>query len=215
LNLLALSTSGPCPSAALFQEGALIHEQVGLGGKTHSETLMPLVEQVLACVGLLPNEIDVFAVDIGPGSFTGVRIGVCAANAMALSKERPVIGVSSLRALLYGIEGPACALLDCRNGNGYAMVLGQSGEILLPESAVVVAELLHETPAGTLFVGDGAELYKEAILQTVPGARFCQDNAVTAAKVGCCAAGLEGSREALPLYLRPSQAERLFKEKRV
>lgn len=214
MNLLALSTSGPLPSAALFQEGALIREAVGQGGKTHSETLMPLVEQALIAAGLMPDQVDVYAVDIGPGSFTGVRIGVCAANAMALAKERPVVGVSSLRALLHGLSGPACALLDCRNGNGYAMLLGGSGETILAESAVVVAELLPAIPAGTLFVGDGAALYREEILHAVAGARFCEDNAVTAAKAGRCALGQKGEREAMPLYLRPSQAERMWREKR-
>ena len=126
-----------------------------------------------------------------------------------------MVGVSSLRALLHGLEGPACALLDCRNGNGYAMLFGCSGEILLAESAVVVAELLPAIPAGTLFVGDGAALYREEILQVVAGARFCEDNAVTAAKVGRCALGQKGEREAMPLYLRPSQAERLWREKRL
>lgn len=214
MKLLALSSSGPLPSAALFADGALVYEALGQGGKTHSETLMPLVEQALSAAGLAPDQADVFAVDIGPGSFTGVRIGVCAANAMAMAKERPVVGISSLRALLHGLKGPACALLDCRNGNGYAMVLGSSGEILLAESAVVVAELLPTIPAGTLFIGDGAALYREKILQAVAGAHFCEDNAVTAAKVGRCALGEKGEREVMPLYLRPSQAERLWREKR-
>ncbi len=210
MKLLALSTSGPLPSAALFSDGALVYEALGQGGKTHSETLMPLVEQALSAAGLMPDQVDVFAADIGPGSFTGVRIGVCAANAMAMAKERPVVGVSSLRALLHGLRGPSCALLDCRNGNGYAMLLGGSREILLAESAVVVAELLPGIPAGTLFVGDGAALYRDAILQTVADAGFCGDNAVTAANVGRYALYQQGEREAMPLYLRPSQAERLW-----
>lgn len=210
MNLLALSTSGPLPSAALFQDGALVHEAVGQGGKTHSETLMPLVEQVLAWTSLSPSQVDRFAVDVGPGSFTGVRIGVCAANAMAMAQNRLVIGVSSLRALAEGLRGPICALLDCRNGNGYAMLL-LDGEILLPESAVVISELLKSVPAGTIFIGDGAVLHREAIQAAVEGARFSGDNAVTAAKVGRCALGISGGREALPLYLRPSQAERLYR----
>lgn len=209
MNLLALSTSGPLPSAALLRDGALLSESMGQGGKAHSETLMLLVEQALSGAGLLPQDIDAFAVDVGPGSFTGVRIGVCAANAMAFAHGKQVVPVSSLRALLYGLEGPACALLDCRNGNGYAMLLGKSGETLLPESAVVIAELLKEAPPHTLFAGDGAILHREAILQAVPGARFCGEHAVTAAKVGFCSLGEPGQKEALPLYLRPAQAERL------
>ncbi len=214
MNMLALSTSGPLPSAALFQDGNLVFEAMGQGGKTHSETLMPLVEAALAAAKLTPNQVDVFAVDVGPGSFTGVRIGVCAANAMAMAGAKAVVGVSSLGALLYGLEAPACALLDCRNGNGYAMLLGAGGQVLLPESGVAVAEFLREIPAGTLFVGDGAALYRQEILQAVTGARFYADHAVTAAKVGSAAQGQKGESEALPLYLRPSQAERLYRKER-
>ncbi len=214
MNMLALSSSGPLPSTALFQDGKLVFEALGQGNKTHSETLMSLVEQALSSAGLRPEQIDVFAVDVGPGSFTGVRIGVCAANAMAMAGSKAVVGVSSLGALLYGLETPACALLDCRNGNGYAMLLGPGGEVLLPERGVVVANLLREIPAETLFVGDGAVLYRQEILQAVPGARFYADHAITAAKVGRSAQGRKGEPEALPLYLRPSQAERLYREKR-
>ena len=210
MNLLAISTSGPQPSAALFEDEALVHEALGQGGKTHSETIMPLVEQTLAAAGLLPNQVDIFAVDIGPGSFTGVRIGVCAANAMAMASGRSVAPVSSLRALVNGIQLPACALLDCRNGNGYALLLDASGETLIPESAVVVSDFLKTAPSGTCFVGDGALLYREEILCSVTGAHFCDVNAVTASNVGKCALGHSGESDAMPLYLRPSQAERLY-----
>lgn len=211
--LLALSTSGPLASAALFEDGALLHEARGPSGRTHSETILPLAGEALAFAGLAPGQADAFAVDIGPGSFTGVRIGVCAANAMALALGKPVIGVSSLSALLQGQAGPACALLDCRNGNGYALLHGESGETLLPESAVVIAELLKVIPAHTLFLGDGAILHREAILAALPSARLGEINAVTAAMVGRAAVSKTGEREVLPLYLRSSQAERLYKGK--
>lgn len=210
MNLLALSTSGPLPSAALFINGRLAHAALGQGGKTHSETLMPFVEQVLVSAGLAPNLVDTYAVDIGPGSFTGVRIGVCTASALAMAQNRPVVGVSSLRGLAQGLSGSVCALLDCRNGNGYAMLLFD-GEVLMPESAVVISEFLKNPPVGTTFVGDGAVLHRQAIQEAVSDARFVDDNTVTAVKIGLCAFGMPtAEREALPLYLRPSQAERLY-----
>lgn len=211
MNLLALSTSGPLASAALLREGEVVRQALGPPGKTHSETLMALVEEALG--GLDIAEIGRFAADVGPGSFTGVRIGVCAANALAMACSKPVTGVSSLRALAFGLTGDVCAMLDCRNGNGYALLL-RDGEAALPESAVVIGELLGRVPPQTLFVGDGALLHRAAIEAAVPRARFAEHNQVTAAAVGLCALTLPGEEEAMPLYLRPSQAERLYKEKR-
>ena len=207
-NILAISTSGPQPSAALLQEGRLAGQAQGAAGKAHSETLMCLVEETLQEAALSVSQIDVFAVDIGPGSFTGVRIGVCAANALAMAWGRPVIGVSSLEALTLGLQGNVCALLDCRNGNGYALLL-QDGKKTLPESAVVIQSLLPELPSKTTFVGDGALLHEAEIRSALPNAAFAADHMVSAVKIGMCALGKSGGKEAMPLYLRPSQAERL------
>lgn len=211
MNLLALSTSGPQASAALVLDGQVARQALGPAGKTHSETLMRLVEEALG--GLDLAQIGRFAVDVGPGSFTGVRIGVCAANALAMACSKPVTGVSSLRALAFGLTGDVCALLDCRNGNGYALLL-RDGAPTLPESAVVIGELLGRVPPKTLFVGDGALLHRAAIAAAVTQARFIERNQATAGAVGLCALALPGMEEVTPLYLRPSQAERLYKEKR-
>lgn len=213
--MLCLSTSGPIASAALIKDGEVISVQRGERGLTHSQTIMSLAEQALHTLGYTPSDMDAFAVDAGPGSFTGVRIGVCAVNAMAAAFSKPVVSVSSLEGLLYGLDH-ACALIDCRNGNGYAMVI--SDEMTLPPSAVVISELLETMPADTLIVGDGAELHKDAITASLPSARFAEENQVDAAKCGLAAwdklmAG-DTAEEALPLYLRPSQAERMAKEKK-
>ena len=119
--MLSLSTSGPIASAAVIKDGQVLSREVGVHGRTHSETIMPLCEKALQTAGYTPEDMDAFGVDAGPGSFTGVRIGICAANAMAAAFGKPVAAASSLEGLLYGIDN-ACALLDCRNGNGYAMV---------------------------------------------------------------------------------------------
>ena len=213
--MLCLSTSGPVASAALIKDGEVISIQRGGRGLTHSQTIMSLGEQALLSCGYSPADMDAFAVDAGPGSFTGVRIGVCAVNAMAAAFDKPVVQVSSLEGLLYGLEN-ACALIDCRNGNGYAMVL--SHEVTLPPSAVVISELLAELPEDILIVGDGAELHHGAIAAALPSARYAEDNQVDAAKCGLAAwAKLMADdtlKEAMPLYLRPSQAERMAKEKK-
>ena len=213
--MLCLSTSGPVASAALIKDGEIISIQRGGRGLTHSQTIMSLVEQAMLSCGYSPADMDAFAVDAGPGSFTGVRIGVCAVNAMAAAFDKPVVQVSSLEGLLYGLEN-ACALIDCRNGNGYAMVL--SHEVTLPPSAVVISELLAELPEDILIVGDGAELHHDTIAAALPSARYAEDNQVDAAKCGLAAwdklMADDTLKEAMPLYLRPSQAERMAKEKK-
>lgn len=213
--MLCLSTSGPVASAALIKDGEVISIQRGGHGLTHSQTIMSLGEQALLACGYTPADMDAFAVDAGPGSFTGVRIGVCAVNAMAAAFDKPVVSVSSLEGLLYGLDH-ACALIDCRNGNGYAMAV--SGELILPPSAVVISELLETLPENILIVGDGAQLHHDTIIAALPSARFADENEIDAAKCGLAAwdklvAG-DTVKEAMPLYLRPSQAERLAKEKK-
>ena len=207
--LLAISTSGPVASAALLQDGVLLRKAEGPRERTHSETIMGLIQQAYG--DLEPYGIDALAVDVGPGSFTGVRIGVCVANAMAKAWQKPVIPVSSLAALSHGLAGYVCALLDCRNGNGYAMITEQ-GNLLLPESPVVVEELLRQLPPGACIVGDGAAVYQAAIQEAVPGAVLLGDRIVTGEAVGACAFSGTGVAEVMPLYLRPAQAERLYKE---
>lgn len=208
--LLAISTSGPAASAALLEDGVTLQTASGPLERTHSETIMELIQQV--CGDVEPNGIDAIAVDVGPGSFTGVRIGVCVANAMAKAWQKPVIPVSSLSALCHGLEGHVCALLDCRNGNGYAMVV-EHGTVLLPESAVVVEDLLRQLPPGACIVGDGAAVYQAAIQAAVPRALLLGDRIVTGEAIGACAFSKASVPEAMPLYLRPAQAERLYKEK--
>lgn len=220
--LLALSTSGRAASAALLKDGCLLAEATRDEGLTHSETSLPLTAELLEQNGLAPADVDVFAADIGPGSFTGVRIGVCAINAMAAACGKPVVAVSSLAALREGLpeeNGPVCALLDARNGNAYAALFAGEACAMQP-AAVVVAELLPALPAGTLFVGDGAEAYRAEIASAVPDARFApaERNLLTALPTARCAwrtfrAG-DTVPEAMPLYLRPTQAERLYKEKK-
>ena len=97
--LLALSTSGRAASAALLKDGVPLAEATRDEGLTHSETILLLAAELLDQTVLAPRDIGVFAADVGPGSFTGVRIGVCAVNAMAAACGAPVVAVSSLAAL--------------------------------------------------------------------------------------------------------------------
>ena len=216
MKLLALCTSGPVASAAIYAERALLSERFGPGGLTHSETIMPLCDALLLECGLTMQDIDVFAADTGPGSFTGVRIGVCAANAMAAAVGKGVMGISSLEALCFEKGGLACALLDARNGNGYAAVYDNGACVVAP-SAVVIADFLPTLPKNILLLGEGAVLHAEEIRAVLPDCRI-ENASLRADAVGFAAwrtyhKGSRPEKEILPLYLRPSQAERLYKEK--
>ena len=182
--------------------------------------LVNTVDGVLAQAGLDRSDVGCYVVGRGPGSFTGVRIGVCIANAMAYALKLPVIEVSSLRALADAIdtERPVCALIDARNGNGYA-ALYENGKELIAPKAVVVSELIAELPPNTVFTGDGARTYHDAIAAALPNAAFAAEekHMLTADMLAKCADGKlergETCQEARPLYLRPTQAERMYKAK--
>ena len=213
--LLALSSSGPFPSAALCIDGKLKDYRQGETGHTHSETLMPLLDALLFDNGVSPDQIDVYAADVGPGSFTGVRIGVCAVNAMARAHQKKLIAVSALEALCYGISRRVCAMLDARNRSVYTAIY-ENGSCLFPPTAAALEDCLAQSEGCALFVGDGAEVYREAIESKVMGSR-CQAACLRADHVALLAHAHwkngEAVDEILPLYLRPSQAERLFEVK--
>ncbi len=213
--LFAVSTSGPRPSVALCKDGAILAYLQGESGHTHSETLMPLADKLLAEAGLDMSKIDAYAADIGPGSFTGVRIGVCAVNAMASIYHKSVVGVSALEALCYGHEGKVCALIDARNGNAYAAVY-ENGTCRRAPEAIELAPYLAAIDSGMLFAGDGAEAYREQICSNFPDAHFAfgelrADHVALLAYAKLLAGSVE--EEIYPMYLRPSQAERLFEER--
>ncbi len=219
MNILAVSTSGRAASAALIRDGVSVRMKLSDDGLTHSETIMPIVDALFSDGAPFSfDEVDAFAADMGPGSFTGVRIGVCIANAFAMASGKPVVGISALEALARAASGSeaVCALVDARNGNGYA-ALYRGAEELIPPSAVSVAEFLPFLPQDAIFTGDGAEAYRGDILKALPKARFAdaEKRALTADMLALPAfEALQKGRdtkEIFPLYLRPSQAERMYR----
>ena len=197
MKLLALDTTSAVATAALFLDGVCLLEREADSSKKHAETVLPLIDRLLEETKVSIREIDLFAVDIGPGSFTGVRIGVSLVNAMAFALERKVVPVDSLLAL-YEAEGerklPSACVLDARNGNGYA-ALYRAGETLAATSAVEIEPFLASLPQGAVIIGDAGEQ------KTFPRAKA----------VGLAALSLmQTARDSVePLYLRSSQAERL------
>lgn len=205
MKLLAIETTAPVATVALWRdgEGTLYSAD---DTKKHAETVLPLVERLLAETGETLSAMDYFAVDIGPGSFTGVRIGVCIANAFGYAMQKPVIGCNALETLreaLRGVSEPVCTMIDARNGNAYA-ALYEGENVLLEPKAVVAAEYLDRLPGNVRFVGD-----VPGLAQSDPASARYPD---AGALARLAARRTERAQErALPLYLRASQAERLHK----
>ena len=198
MMMLALDTTATVATAAVFRDGILIAEREADAGKKHAETVLPMIEQLLEENKTLISQIDYFAVDIGPGSFTGVRIGVSLVNALAFATEKKIIPVNALRVLAESVktsDRPVCAMIDARNGNAYA-ALYQDGQTIIEPCAVETESFVARIPADALFVGD----------------THCgQKNYPRASSVGMLALSQLDTAvsETEPIYLRASQAERL------
>ena len=196
MNILALETTDRVASVALLTDSSCLEKRIE-SPLRHEETVMPAVDELLAEAGLAPADLTAIAVDVGPGSFTGVRIGVCHGNAMALALNLPVVSVNALAALAYPLLGgdkPVAAIIDARNGNGYGALYASGGAALIPPGAIEIAPFLEQLPDDVILTGTG-----------FPGADGALPLAGSIARI---ASKRTGERTASPLYLRPSQAER-------
>ena len=222
--ILGLDTSGPACSAAVSKDGVLLQETVMNTALTHSETLMPAVEQVLDGAGILMADVDAVVVIAGPGSFTGVRIGVCAARALAHAGNKKVVRVNALHALAVGasrVRGVVCPILDARRQQVYAAAFRYTDddlpERILEDGAWPLTEYLKMLPENEelYFTGDGVAVHEAAIREIV-GARahFAPMHARLLRASSACVLAEAGEAEETevssltPIYLRLPQAER-------
>lgn len=221
--ILALESSAKAASAALCREGELIAQTVQCSGLTHSRTLLPMAEDLLKNAELSLSAVDVIAVAHGPGSFTGVRIGVAAAKGLAWGAQKPAIGVSTLEAMAWhglaaGEEALICPVMDARRNQVYnALFEIRDGkpERLCEDRAIsldALCDALEKTKKCVFLVGDGGALCYNACLEKGVPAVLAPANLVqqSAWGVAMAAAGREpGTADMLlPVYLRLSQAER-------
>ena len=187
---------------------------------THSQTLMPMVEDMLKSCGVELKNIDLFAVNSGPGSFTGIRIGVAAVKGIAFALNKPCVGVSTLHSLAYNLAGfdcIACTVMDARCSQFYNAMFAINGEEinrLTPDRAISAADLAAElnqySSKKIILAGDGAELaYKSINTENITLAPLTV-RLQRAENVCLAAVGYESvpARELLPAYLRLPQAER-------
>ncbi len=225
MKILAFESSAKAASVAALCDGALLAEYTQNSGQTHSRTLMQMAEDLLRNCNLTAQDIDAVAVAAGPGSFTGVRIGVAAAKGFAWGRQLPLYGVSTLEAMARGAalcDGIYCACMDARREQVYnALFCSQSGELtrLCGDRALSLDDLAQELAGRqepVYLVGDGAKLCYDALQAQLAQLRLLPEHLrqQRAAGVALCAqrmldAGEKGDALTLvPSYLRLSQAER-------
>lgn len=222
MTILALDSSSRAASCALVREGQLAGEMFANIGSTHSQTLMPMVEQLLSLTATTPAQIDVYAVTTGPGSFTGLRIGLSCIKGMALATGKPCAGIPTLTALAAGVagyEGYICPVMDARRGQVYTALFecGESGLIRISEDEAMSVEALSDKLAGLssppMLVGDGGNMVSGLLgcpAKLAPE-RFLHQRAGAVASLAqdLAARGqLIDSRKLTPVYLRLPGAER-------
>lgn len=224
--VLGIESSAGAASAAVVKDGALLGEFYVNTKQTHSQTLLPMVEALLKNLGLNCGDLDRMAVANGPGSFTGVRIGVACVKGMALPHNTPCCGVSTLEAIAYGglaCEGSVlCAVMDARRNQVYnALFRVEKGKLarLTEDRAISIAQLgkeCQEYGENLILFGDGSAICHEAFSQW--GARLAPEAVryQRASSVALLAEHVPTLEPAalLPTYLRLPQAERELKLKR-
>jgi len=230
MKILAFETSAKAASVALLEEGLLLGESYQNTGMTHSQTLMVMAQDLLKQCGLDVGAVDAVAVAAGPGSFTGVRIGVAAAKGFAWGGEKPCVGVSTLEAMAFSLgayQGYVCPVMDARRNQVYnALFYVNQGELerVSEDRAIALRDLGEElkTLDGPIFlVGDGSVLTHKtlggqisALVLPPEHKRHQRAVGVALAAQRKLAAGEEADGALLqPNYLRLSQAERERMEK--
>lgn len=226
--ILAFESSAKAASVALLQDGVLLGESFQHSGKTHSATLMPMAENLMKDCEIKARDLDCVAVAKGPGSFTGVRIGVAAAKGLAWGADKPVCGVSTLYAMamqMAHLEGIICPVMDARRQQVYNALFESDGkklERITPDRAISLEELKNEleTFEKTIFlVGDGSKLCYNTLEHCVPNLVYPPKHLEMQRASGVAMAAEAGGGEMVspqklvPNYLRLSQAERERLEK--
>ena len=230
MKILAIDSSAISAGCAITDNGRVIAESFVKIGLTHSETLLPMVSNTLANAKLNAEEIDCFAVSAGPGSFTGIRIGVAAVKGMALTRNTPCIGVSTLEAIAWGcmgLGGTICAVMDARRSQVYnALFTFEAGKIvrLCDDRAISIEELTDELSrkeGGIYLAGDGAELCRDSMCGKLPRVELVPEHIRFQRGFGVAMAaqriyaeqGAKSPEDLVPTYLRPSQAERELRKR--
>lgn len=231
MRILGIDSSGLVASVALVEDEQLLAEYTVNYKKTHSQTLLPMLDEIAKMIELDLKTVDAIAVAAGPGSFTGLRIGSATAKGLGLALDKPLIAVPTVEGLAYNLWGSdklICPLMDARRSQVYTgMYTFENGKLKTIEGQMAIAvedlaEKLNTLGREVIFLGDGVPVYREVLKEklTIPyafaPAHLNRQRAGAVAALGLCYAAegkFETAAEHQPEYLRLSQAERERAEK--
>lgn len=229
MKILSVDTSSSVCTVALLEDDRLINENILDNGKTHSENFMPLLDKTLKDSNVSLDDIELIACCVGPGSFTGIRIGIASIKAIAEVKSLPVISVTSLESLAYNENMPSgiiVPMIDARNEQVYAGVFDYTHNKCLDYMACSVDEAIEKVLAyakengisDVRFVGSYIDQNRDMIIDNFKGfnVSFSSNNKQSSVSLGICAYNkflkkdsIESADTLNPVYLRKSQAERM------
>ncbi|HSA78886.1 MAG TPA: tRNA (adenosine(37)-N6)-threonylcarbamoyltransferase complex dimerization subunit type 1 TsaB [Nitrospirota bacterium] len=228
MNILGIETSTKTGSVAIVSEDGVVAQYSLNIEVTHSERLMSTVDRVLKDTGLVIHDLDGFSVAIGPGSFTGLRIGLSTVKGLALATGKPIAAVPTLQALAWNLPYsvyPVCPLLDARKNEVYAALYRFAGTALvqvLPETAISIFRLAEQISEKVVFTGEGSRIFRNGI-QEVFGERavFAPHSAVLPSGAKVAEIGLDMIKSGrqvepdrlTPLYIRRPEAEVVWEKK--
>jgi tRNA threonylcarbamoyladenosine biosynthesis protein TsaB len=227
MRTLALETASLTASVAVVENGRVLGELTTSHAKTHSQQLVPMIQSLMELLDLKADQFDLYAASIGPGSFTGLRIGIVTAKGMAYAQKKPVCGIPTLDALAYSVNdfnGVICPMMDAKNNQVYTAVYRKnngdfrriSDYYALP--VIELAGILADFREEILILGDGAPLHHSTVKNAVKYPVWQADKALFLPRAACTALLAEKQAqcgtisspfELEPLYLRKSQAERM------
>ena len=230
MRILGIESSSLVASAAVVENEVTLAEYTVNYKKTHSQTLLPMIDEMMRLLDMEPSAVDAIAVSGGPGSFTGLRIGSATAKGLGLALKKPLIHVPTLDAMAYGLFGASgliCPMMDARRQQVYTGIyrFEERFEIVMEQSALAVADLAERLNAlgeRVIFLGDGVPVYEKQLAETltVPycfaPAHVSRQRAASVADLGAvyfAEEKIETAAEHKPDYLRKSQAEREREEK--
>ncbi len=227
MKILAIDSSAVSCSVAVSDGETISASDFVNNGLTHSQTLLPMVEKVLNKAELSVHDIDLFAVTNGPGSFTGVRIGVAALKGLAFSDNKPCVGISTLEAIAAGCDVPdviVIACMDARRAQVYTATFESvTLKRLTPDEAVSIESLIPRIQSykkEVYLCGDGARLAYSILGKQCENVFLVSDDKIYQNAENVCALALKYKHLAqdaallVPTYLRPSQAERELKKRK-
>ncbi len=224
MRVLAVDTSAVCAAVAVTEDGKILSESQTNTGLTHSRTLMPMIDSTLRNAEISLDSIDFFACSAGPGSFTGIRIGVAAIKGFCDGLKKKCLPVSTLEALAYNLLGRSCtavSVMDARCNQVYCGIFRVEGDNvtrLTEDEAIKIEDLGEKLKAyeNIIFVGDGAKICHNALGYEIasPSQLFQKGSSVAFCAVNNYEEDkLLDAADVMPVYLRLPQAERELKRK--